>query len=174
MRELELPHIPFSFEFDPILSVDALLTMPDESRGEALTRATRLVPPSNRQDTSTYLDLGDEWALRDPPRLALETPLPCDIAHTVRLDFDEISESIDAGAVILSGQGEGATAAGTRYFPLGAIQGFAGTAIKRPGTYRMRAILSPDPDKAWAEPDVRSIWPRAIVTDWCEVRVVRK
>ena len=31
--ELELPHIPFSFEFDPRLAVDALFALPDDARG---------------------------------------------------------------------------------------------------------------------------------------------
>ena len=32
--EIELPHLPFSFEFDPILAVEALLTTEDEPRAD--------------------------------------------------------------------------------------------------------------------------------------------
>ena len=36
--ELNLPHIPFSFEFDPILAVDALLSLADDARSETIAR----------------------------------------------------------------------------------------------------------------------------------------
>jgi len=38
----------------------------------------------------------------------------------------------------------------------------------------MRVILSADPDKGWADPEIRSIWPGRIVTDWVDIRVVRR
>ena len=38
----------------------------------------------------------------------------------------------------------------------------------------LRARLVPDPDRGWADPEVRSIWPGTIVTDWVEVEVVRR
>jgi hypothetical protein len=37
----------------------------------------------------------------------------------------------------------------------------------------VRALLTADADKGWADPDIRSIWPEPIVTDWIEVEVVR-
>ncbi len=36
--ELELPHVAFSFEFDPRLAVDALFALPDETRARRLRR----------------------------------------------------------------------------------------------------------------------------------------
>ena len=38
----------------------------------------------------------------------------------------------------------------------------------------MRALLTADADKGWDDPDVRSIRPEPIVTDWIEVEVVRR
>lgn len=172
--ELELPHVPFSFEFDPILAVDALLTMPDEPRGAAIARAIRLVPPETGGETSSYLDLNAEWALRDPPKLVANTPLPCDLAHALSLEFEGMPGPFPAGTVTLSGQGEGAAGTGATALALGPIKQFGDAVIERPGTYRVRAILSPDPDQGWADPNVRSIWPDKIVTEWREVRIVRK
>ncbi len=43
--EIELPHIPFSFEFDPILTVEALLAIPDDTRAAAIERSIRLETP---------------------------------------------------------------------------------------------------------------------------------
>src|SRR5262249_39036714 len=40
--ELELPHLPFTFEFDPRLATDALLALPDSARGEEIGRRVRL------------------------------------------------------------------------------------------------------------------------------------
>ena len=40
--ELDLPHMPFTWEFDPRLDVEAIFTLPDETRGEAIDAAVRL------------------------------------------------------------------------------------------------------------------------------------
>jgi hypothetical protein len=78
--------------------------------------------------------------------------------------------------VILSGQGQRtAGAAQTRFFELGSVLHPApDLGIERPGTYRLRAVLEPDADRGWGDPEIRSIWPEAIVTDWLEVEVVRR
>ncbi len=57
--EIELPHLPFSFEFDPILAVEALLTTEDDPRADGLRpldparsrprRPNRLAPPRPRR-----------------------------------------------------------------------------------------------------------------------------
>ena len=46
--------------------------------------------------------------------------------------------------------------------------------IEGVGDRRMRLILAPNPDLGWTDPDVRSIWPGSITTDWASVRVIRK
>jgi hypothetical protein len=38
----------------------------------------------------------------------------------------------------------------------------------------MRAVLAANADRAWADPDIRSIWPEPIVTEWVDALVVRR
>ena len=42
--EIELPHMPFNFEFDPLLQLESMLTLPDAARGELIPRAVGLEP----------------------------------------------------------------------------------------------------------------------------------
>ena len=171
--ELDLPHVAFSFEFDPLLEVDALLALADDARADEVARAVRLEPPEH-SGASTYLDLNAELALRDPPDLAVTVPLPSDLAHSVHVEFEGIPGRFPAGAVVLSGQGMRTPGPREiRRFPLGPLVGI-GDAIDRPGTHQMCAILTADPDLGWADPDVRSIAPGTFATGWVEVRVIRK
>ena len=104
--EIEPPHVPFNFEFDPILRLDSILTLSDATRDESVERAIRLEPGSAAgARPSTFLSFGDEWTLRNPPRLAVALPLPCDLAHAISIEFDGIAERIPAGRLLLSGQG---------------------------------------------------------------------
>ncbi|WP_435009763.1 hypothetical protein P12x_001008 [Tundrisphaera lichenicola] len=171
--ELELPHIPFSFEFDSNLAVDALLTMPDDTRGEAIARVVRLEANEAGSPGTTFLDLGGELVLREPPDLVLTTPIPSDLAHRMSIEFEGIPGTFPAGTVIVSGQGS-SDSSETHRFPIGPVVGIPPRAIDRPGERKIRAILTADPDLGWADPDVRSLWPGEIVTDWVTVRVIRK
>ena len=174
--EIALPHIPFSFELDPILQPEALLSLADSSREELMARAVRLEPASPGDGaTSDYLNLNDDLVLRDPPLLIVTTPLPSDLAHTVEVELEGLSGRLAAGEIVVSGQGTGrAEPEALRRFPLGPLAPLPHDAIDRPGTRRMRVLLSADADKGWAEPEIRSIWPGQIVTDWVDVRVVRR
>ncbi len=179
--ELNLPHIPFTFEFDPILAVDALLTLPDDRRGQAIAAAVRLGPLSSEgrdhdpagNGSPIFLVLDDQFALRDPPEVVVSTPLPCDLAHEAAVEIEGIEGTFPAGAVVLSGQGTGGIDM-TRRFALGPIQGIEPGRIGQPGTHRLRVVLTADPGHAWADPDARSVWPGTIITDWSTVRIVRR
>ena len=141
--ELELPHMPFSFEFDPILRLDALLTMPDELRAEQVGRAVTLTSAHvDGAATARFIPLGNELAFREPPVLAIQTPLACDLAHRVVLEFEGFSGQVEAGQVVLSGQGTSeATTPGVATFPL-CLEERGGEGLPdRPGEYRARAIL---------------------------------
>lgn len=167
--ELNLPHIPFQFEFDPNLAVEALLALADDARAEAIARAVRLEPS---EGPPSYLDLNDELALRDPPALAVAAPLPSDLAHAVEVEFEGVPGRFPAGEVLLSGQGMREPGPlEVRRFPLGPIRV---PGIDRPGDYRLRAFLTADPDRGWADPDVRSIASGTIATEWADVRVIRR
>ncbi len=174
--QIDLPQIPFPFEFDPNLSVDALFALADDARGEAIARAVHLEAPAPDEGRGPeYLALGVEMALRDPPVLVVVTPLPCDLSHTVEVEFEDIPGRIAAGAVVLSGQGLSRGEPGPpRSFRLGPLAPEPAPAPDRPGPRRLRAILTPDPDRGWADPDIRSIWPGTIETGWVDVQVVRR
>jgi hypothetical protein len=174
--ELDLPQIPFHIEFDPALNPDALFTLADASREESLARAVRLeaIEP-NDAGTVEYLSLTEEFAFRDAPSLLVGTPLPCDLAHSLEIEIDGVAGRFEAGAVVLSGQGS-AREEGPEFrtFPLGPIGAVPRDAIDRPGSRRVRAILKADPDRGWGDPDIRSIWPGTLETDWVNVEVVRR
>jgi hypothetical protein len=176
--ELALPQIPFNFELDPRLSVDALLTLPDDTRAAAIAAAIRLERSEPAEPgSSTYLNLNDELAVRDPPLLAVTTPLPCDLAHPIAVQFDGVSGQFAAGAVMLSGQGPVSVRdhrESIQRFPLGPIVALPPGTIDRPGEYRLRALLVAAAERGWTDPDIRSIWPGAITTDWVPVRIVRR
>jgi hypothetical protein len=175
--EIELPQMPFSFEFDPILTVEALLTSADDARGAAFGHSIRLEPPGGIEPGSgtRYLDLNAELVLRDPPDLVVDTPLPCDLAHRLSVEIEGVPGLFPAGSVVVSGQGqEDSGRFEARRFPLKTIAGLPSDAIDRPGERRIRAVLTADPDLGWADPDVRSLWPGTLATDWAAVRVIRR
>jgi hypothetical protein len=173
--ELDLPHIPFTFEFDSHLAIDALLTLPDDTRAAAIARAVRLEPASPPGEEPRFVALDRDFALRDPPSLVVQTPLPCDLAHALEIEFEGLSHRFTAGSIVVSGQGSpGDEPAAGRRFDLNPDASLPPGAIERPGEFRLRALLTADSQLAWADPDVRSAWPGTIITDWVPVRVVRR
>jgi hypothetical protein len=179
--QIELPHIAFSFEFDPILQLEAIFTVPDAIRDETITRAITLERASTNDGAaaSGFLVLGDQWAIRNPPELAVELPLPSDFAHRVSIELEGIAERAPAGRLLMSGQG-GMSQGGTplarqvRRVQLGPIEAVPQDAIDRPGSRRIRVHLLADAQLGWADPDTRSLWPGRTATDWVEVEVVRR
>jgi hypothetical protein len=169
--EVEPPHVPFSFEFDPRLSPGALFTLPDEGKRAALASAIRLDDAMPGDDSPRFLDLPGSFVLRDHPAIWLEVPLPSDLAHRIELQFEGIPGRFAAGRVVVAGR-EGA--AGVVEIPIGPVDGLPPDTFDRPGSHRLRAVLVPDPDLGWADPDVRSLWPDPIVTDWITVRLIRR
>ncbi|CAN5721834.1 hypothetical protein BH23PLA1_BH23PLA1_31890 [soil metagenome] len=173
--EIELPHMAFPFEFDPRLEIDALLSLPDDARGSAIAEAIRLVSPEPSEENPRFLDLPGDFVLRDPPVLVLTTPLPCDLAQTMEVEFEGVPGRFRAGAVVLSGQGMRAEGpVSTQTIPIGPIEGLPPGTIERPGEVRLRVILKADPNLGWADPEIRSIWPEPIETTWAPARVIRR
>lgn len=178
--EIEPPHVPFNFEFDPTLRIESMLTLPDAGRGELISRALKLEPslPSNGQP-SRYLVVSNEWALRNPPRLAVTTPLPCDLAHAISIELEGVPGRLPAGQVVLCNQAAPVAAQTDpgrqiERFELSSVASLPQDAIERPGMRRMRVVLEADPGCGWADPGVRSIWPGRIETGWAEVEIVRR
>lgn len=178
--ELELPHVPFQFDFDPVLRLDAILNLPDAVRDEAMARAIRLESAGGTQDDepARLIPMGGEWVLRGLPWLAVETPLPADLAHRVALEFEGESGRFPAGSVILSGQGmvhrDVTSPPVTRRLEIGPIAALPEGVIERPGPRRIRVHLAADPQLGWADPDIRSVWPGQLDTNWVEAEIVRK
>jgi hypothetical protein len=174
--EIELPHVPFSFEFDPRLTTEALYAQTDDDRTRSINSAVRLEPVTAADSGAPcFLHLNEEMALRDPPAIVVTTPIPCDLAHAATLEIEGVPGRFRSTDVVVSGQGEARPAEASRSsYPLGPIPPIPANSIERPGPRRIRAILSPDPDLGWADPDVRAIWPAEITTGWLDVEIVRK
>jgi hypothetical protein len=174
--QVDLPQVNTTFEFDRNMAVDALLTMPDDARGEAMNRALTLVPAkaetSATDDSSAFLTLNRDFVLRDPPLLRLAMPLPSELAHRGYLEFEGIEGTYEAGQVVYAGVPDGPV--GEILRPIGPLSGQGVESIDAPGPRRVRLVLRPDPHLGWSHPGLRSIWPGTIVTDWFEGRVIRR
>ncbi len=176
--ELELPHVMFNFEFDPHLDVNALFALPDDTRAQAFSHSIRLAAPRRSAETDgsvpAFSAINETLAIRHLPTIDVTTPLPCDLAHAVELEFQGVAEPTQAGALTLSGQGDTGVHPQTQRFSIGPVAPIPAGAIERPGTRAVRVRLVPDPDRGWADPDIRSIWPEPIVTEWVDVEIVRR
>jgi len=178
--QIDLPHLPFNFEFDPRLDIQSLLTLPDEHRAERIARSVRLESQQpSADDRSSFLALSQQMMIRNPPQVVIATPLPCDLAHQVFLEFDQVPERFPAGHILLSGQGDSrqgssAELVQARHFPIGPVEPISGSAIDQPGARRLRVWLEPDPERGWTDPEIRSIWPGTIETGWVNLEIVRR
>jgi hypothetical protein len=178
--EIELPHVPFQFDFDPVLRLDAIVTLSDSARDEAMSRAIRLEPASMAAaEPARLVTLGGEWVLRNPPWLSVETPLPSDLAHQVSIEFEGMPGRFPAGSLIVSGQGLAqrsapAPTARFRRFDFGPIAPLPDGVIERPGSRRIRIHLTADPQLGWADPDIRSVWPGEYETEWVDAEIIRQ
>jgi hypothetical protein len=178
--EFELPHVPFNLEFDPLLKLDAITTLPDSNRDAQIAQAIRLEPAESRDgDPATFLALNAQLTIRNPPRLAVTTPLPCDLAHSISIEFEGAAQGISAGMLILRGQGSrprspNDSLGAVERIPLGEITSIDSGVIDRPGLRRLRVALVAAPESGWADPNIRSIWPGDTRTNWVEVEIVRK
>jgi hypothetical protein len=175
--EIELPHVPFQFDFDPVLRLDAILTLSDAVRDEVMARAIRTEIATD--DPPRLLPLGGEWVLRNPPRLVVETPLPADLAHAVSIEFEGTPGRFSAGSLVLSGQGlaqRGGSPdpAVIHRVDLGPIAALPDRTIERPGLRHVRIHLAADPQIGWADPGVRSVWPGEVATNWVEAEIIRR
>ncbi|MEW4570388.1 hypothetical protein AB1L88_21180 [Tautonia sp. JC769] len=174
--EVEPPHVPFQIEFDPRLAPEALFTAPDAAKGDAIAAALRLsAPETGDDDEPRFLDLPGAFVVRDPPVLRIQGPLPSDLAHRITIEFEGIPDRAEAGQVVVtSGQGDSGPSRSPIEVALGPVIGLPPETFDRPGEVRLRIVLEPDPDLGWADPDVRSLWPGAITTDWFPARLIRR
>jgi hypothetical protein len=178
--EIELPHVPFQFDFDPVLRLDAILTVPDAARDETIANAIHLESaPADDTVSARLVPLGGGWVLRNPPRLTIATPLPSDLAHRLEVEFEGSPGQFPAGSLALSGQGLGQTGRPAptpevRRFDVVPIAPLPDGVIDHPGIRRARIHLTADPELGWAHPGIRSVWPGQTVTNWVEVEIIRE
>ena len=166
--EHTLPQIPFTFEFDPILRPEALLASQDDERAARLASAIQLSIDGAESDAASFVPIDAEFALRGTPQLLVKGPLPCDLAHAISLEIEGITGRIEAGGIVMTRESLssviGLELSGER----------RPSNLERPGSHRIRAILTPDVHRGWGDPAVRSVWSGTIVTEWVEVRIVRR
>lgn len=178
--QIELPKMPFRFDFDPNLAVTSLLTLPDDARGQIIRQAVQLeTSPAADGESARPLPIHHDLVIRNPPWIVIDLPLPCDLAHRIELEIEGVAGRFPAGRVILSGQGGARTQSdgsgrSTRRFPLGAIAGVDPSLVERPGRRRIRVGLKADPSLGWGDPSIRSIWPGEIESAWLEVEISRR
>ncbi len=178
--QIELPHVPFNFEFDPRLAVDSLLASPDAAREGVMRHAVRLEEAAaDAGSTPRFFPLGGELMIRNPPRLIVSSHLPHDLAHHVWIEIEGVDGRIPGGTLIVHGRSirddQPAPGRPTRH-ELTATSGTIapGSALDRTGRRSIRVILTADPDLGWTDPEVRSVWPGDVATDWAAVDVVRR
>jgi hypothetical protein len=167
--ELDLPHIPFAFEFDPRLALDSLFTSPDSSRADLLSRSLTLVEGPAVPSGPALADLGPDFVLANPPRLAIAGPLPCDLAHRAELEIEGVTRRLSAGELVVPTDDWAATPLPlvfTSPLPAGLING--------PGPRRVRCHLVPDAGLGWAHPGIRSVWPGGLETPWVTAQILRR
>ncbi len=163
--ELDLPHVPLSIEFDPALEVEALKALPDEETGRRVRESIRLIEAPEGTEIR-FLPIHRELVIRNPPVLEVD-PRPHDLAHNLTVEFEGIEPNLSAGVLVL-------TADQTRQtVPIRLEGSLPESALDRPGEYRLRLRLTPDPHQGWADPDVRSVWPETIETEWVSVQIIR-
>ncbi|WP_165230354.1 hypothetical protein [Aquisphaera insulae] len=167
--EIELPKVPFPIELDPRLEPGSMLAAPDEAHGRAMTAGLTLEPaPSDGSEALSILPLNQSLGIRNPPVLRIRRPLPRDLAHRIRIQLEGIEGTVAAGSVVLSGHG-----ADTMTVPIGALGDPGGLTIDRPGMIRARAVLEPDESLGWSDPDLRSVWPGILETEWQTLEIIR-
>ncbi len=161
--ELDLPHARHTIEFDPLLQIDALKALPDTTRAAAI--AARLEPlPA---EPGRFVPLNEAYALPGPLGLSLaEADIPCQLAHRVQVELEQIEGRYELGALV-------AAASPARY-EFDALAPIPSDALTGPKATRLRYHLIPDPELGWADPDIRSLWPEPIVTDWRPIQIVRR
>lgn len=169
--EFELPQVPFSFDFDPNLSPTALLGTEDETRARAIAAAVRLVLAGGEAESPAFVALNAEFALRGIPRLKVSGGLPSDLACSVALEFEGVAESLECAGIVALKERRPDSVESHALSVEGRLP--AG-AIVAPGEHRVRVVLTPDVHLGWSDPEVRSVWPGVIRTEWSAARIVRR
>jgi hypothetical protein len=168
--EHSLPSVQHTFEFDQILRVDALYALPDSSRATVMSQAVVLEEAvAERETESRFVWLAEGYATRSLPELVVREPLPCDLSHRAWVELEGVEGRWAIRPVVVPADGQ-VVPTHILIRPDAASQPLR---IEHPGTYRVRAVLEPDANLGWTEPEIRSVWPERVVTNWVDVDVIR-
>jgi hypothetical protein len=173
--ELDLPAQSTSFDWDDHLQPTALVTLPDSQRAELWASAIVFMGHSGDDASPVFVQLDHQFALRNPSLPALKLPIPCDLAHRLMLELENVDGRWSVGEWVESAQSIiGSEGISPKTWPERALRVSGGDAgLTRGGQYRMRIVLEPNPERGWSDPMIRSVWPDSIVSDWVAVDVVR-
>lgn len=171
--ELDLPAQSTSFEWDDHLQPNALVTLPDSERAEAWSKAISFIGPTGVDLSPFFIQLDSQFALRNPPQPSLKLPLPCDLAHQVFLEFENIPCRWRVGEWVEYAYPHVPECFDPKRWPDQAIAETPGFLLPHAGRFRMRIVLTPTPERGWSDPMIRSVWPEPITTEWVDVEVVR-
>ena len=173
--ELDLPAQSTSFDWDDHLQPGALVTLPDSQRAELWASSIVFMGASGDDASPVFVQLDHQFALRNPVLPALKLPIPCDLAHRMMLEIENVAGRWSAGEWIESAQtmivSDGVL---PKIWPEKAFRVSGDeSGLTRGGQYRMRVVLEPNPERGWSDPMIRSVWPDSIVSEWVNVDVVR-
>ncbi len=174
---IELPPRSLTIEFDDRIEIEALYAQPDSDREEQIHSSIRLERETASADQPAMppLLINDAFAIRDAPYLVVTTQLPCDFAHSVHLEFEEVPGRLQVcGFVCVAAEMTSESHRHISLLPSSISSGQGSPQIQIPGEYRMRVVLTPDAQQGWLHPNVRSVWPGVVVTPWQAVRVERR
>jgi hypothetical protein len=161
--EHDLPHARYTIEWDPMLELRALEGTADASRAEQVRSAVQPL----EAEAGRFVALNEALAVRGPLGLGVaEGGLPTALAHQVYLELEGVPGCYRLGEVVAGERGGRFEFARIEEVPLERLSG--------PRRVRLRYRLVPDLELGWSDPEVRSVWPEEVVTDWSESEVVRR
>lgn len=172
--ELDLPAQSTAFEWDDHLKPGALATLPDDDRAVKWKQSIAFHGPSGDDAVPIFVQLDEQFSLRNPPLPGLALPLPCDLAHRVYMELKEVPGRFQIGEWVESSQAKINEGFIPKLWPDRVIAEVSGNLLAHGGRYLMRIQLEPAPERGWSDPMVRAVWPEPIATDWVEVDVVRR
>ena len=171
--QIDLPAQSTSFEWDDHLQPKALATLPDSQRAAQWAAAIGFVVSTSDDGAPVFLRLDEQFAIQNPPMPVLKRPLPCDLAHRVVIEFDGLNGRWHAGEWLSVAHWLGDDGDAFYTWPTEATCLAPPATHLHGGTYRMRVVLEPTPERGWSDPLIRSVWPEIIVSGWVDVSVVR-
>lgn len=177
--ELELPAFPTSFEWDRHLNLNALAGPAIDSEMATIQNAFnwRTNQISNSQENPRIVPISDSFAIRNPPDLYVELPMPRDLSHQAFIEIKGCESLIPAGSWIMATRNKIDPSANSEIkcqnWSIAPDSIVADDKIGHGGKFELRVVLEPSPERGWSDPEIRSVYPNQIKTAWTEIEIVR-